>query len=383
MAQTGLTIVEAKAQVVWRRAASRLTTSYGPAPEERPHVMVRLIDAAGRVGHGEASPLPAFTGDTAESILVQLRTRFLPQVKDRTAFEINAAHLAMDMLPGNSSAKAAVDMAIHDLMGQAAGVPTAMLLGGLVRESVAVTMPLGVDDVATTVAAAEKAVGRGIGTLKLKVGPHPEEDIERVRAVRAAVGDQIAIRIDANQGYDVPSAIRVVSRLADIGIQYVEQPVAAWDIRGLAEVRRQTGVAIGADESLHTLQDAVHLIEAGAADYFMIKLIKTSGLGPARAIAHLAAAHRIGIVVVSPFETQVGTAAGLHLALAAPTGTVAHELRVFDSQPEMATTRIHYENGRLWPSGDPGLGVDSIVEFDGLDWDASPPLDVRPTLYGV
>jgi L-alanine-DL-glutamate epimerase-like enolase superfamily enzyme len=274
-------------------------------------------------------------------------------------------------------------MAIHDLMGRVAGVPTAMLLGGPVRDSVPVTMPLGVDDVAATVAAAEEAVGRGIGTLKLKVGPRPDEDIERVRAVRAAVGDRVQIRIDANQGYDVPSAIRVVSRLADSGIEYVEQPVAAWDVRGLAEVRRQTGVAIGADESLHTLQDAVRLIEEGAADHFMIKLIKTSGLAPARAIAELAAAYRIGVVVVSPFETQVGTAAGLHLALAAPTGSLAHELRVFDSQPEMASTRITFERGRLWPSQDPGLGVDSIVEFEGLDWDAEPQTDLRPGLYGV
>ena len=115
----------------------------------------------------------------------------------------------------------------------------------------------------------------------------------------------------------------------------------------------------------------------------MIKLIKTSGLTAARAIADLAAAYRIGIVVVSPFETQIGTAAGLQLALSAPTATLAHELRVFDSQSELATTKIRFSEGRLWPSPDPGLGVDSIVEFEGLDWDATPQPDLKPTLYGV
>ena len=376
-------IVEGKAVIVWRVASSRLTTSYGAPPDRRPHVMVRLTDGDGRVGYGEASPLPAFTGETAESILVQLRTRFLHQAVGRSPFELNQIHAAMDMLPGNGSAKAAVDMALHDLMGKVAGLPALMLLGGPVRESVAVSMPLGVADIPLTVASAESAVARGIRTLKLKVGPRPDEDIARVRAVREAVGPEVAIRIDANQAYDVPTAIRVVSRLADVGIEYVEQPVASWDHRGMAEVRRQTGVPIGADESLHSLQDAVRLIECGAVDHLMIKLIKTSGLGPARAIAELAAAHRIGIVVVSPFETQVGTAAGLHLALSAPTGELAHELRVFDSQPEMAETKIRFSNGRLWPSAEPGLGVDSIVEFDGLDWDASPALELKPNLYGV
>ncbi len=374
---------EATATIVWRPSSSRLVTSYGAPPARRPHVMVRLTDEGGRIGYGEASPLPAFTGETADSILIQLRTRLLHQVTGRSASEVNAIHEAMNMLPGNSGAKAAVDMALHDLFGKQVGVPTAHLLGGTLRESIPITMPLGVDEIAITVGAAEAAVGRGIRTLKLKVGPEPDLDIGRVRAVREAVGPDVSIRIDANQGYDVPTAIRVISRLAEVGIEYVEQPVAAWDVRGMAEVRRQTGVPIGADESLHTLQDAVRLIEAGAVDHFMIKLIKTSGLAPARAISDLAAAYRIGIVVVSPFETQIGSAAGLHLALSAPTATLAHEIRVFDSQPELATTRIRFSEGRLWPSPDPGMGVDSIVEFEGLDWDATPKQDSDPNLHGV
>jgi muconate cycloisomerase len=366
-------IVEAKAQVIWRAAASRLVTSYGPPPDSRPHVMVRLIDAEGRVGLGEAAPLPAFTGETAESVLVQLRTRFLRQAVGRTALEIAAVHRAMDILPGNTAAKAAVDMALHDLSGRTLGISTTDLLGGPVRESVPVTMPIGVGDIPTTVKAAEAALVRGIRTLKLKVGSEPDEDIRRVRAVREAAGASVAIRIDANQGYDPPTAMRVVSRLAEIGIEYVEQPVAAWDLKGMADVRRQTGVPIGADESLHSLRDAVQLIELGAADQFMIKLIKSAGLAPARAICELAAAHRIGIVVVSPFETQVGAAAGLALALATPPAVLAHELRVFDSQAEMAQTQITFRDGRIWPGSDPGLGVLTIDELKDLDWDAEPP----------
>ncbi|MDQ3656841.1 MAG: hypothetical protein M3457_17420, partial [Chloroflexota bacterium] len=135
----------------------------------------------------------------------------------------------------------------------------------------------------------------------------------------------------------------------------VEQPVAGWDRAGLAEVRRATGLPIMADESLHTVRDAVELIERGAVDLFAIKLIKTGGLAQARVIAALAAAHRIDVVVVSPYETQIGTAAGLALALAAPTATRAQELGVFYEE----SRGVRIEEGFLYPSQAPGLGVEA------------------------
>ena len=377
-----MTIVDARAQLIERPAPSLLKTSYGAPATSRPHVMVRLEDDAGRVGYGEASPLPAFTGETAESILIQLRGQFLPSLIGMSAFDTGPIHQELDRLPHNSSAKCAIDQALYDLMGKTVGLPVVALLGGAVRPDIPLTFPLGIGAVDETVAQAEAAMERGIRTLKIKIGGDPEADIARVKAVRSAFGADVAIRIDANQGYDVPTAARIVSRLAEVGIEYVEQPVASWDFAGLAAVRRLTGVKVMADESLHTLRDAARLIELGAADIFAIKLIKTSGLTQARAIVALAAAHRVEIVVISPFETQVGAAAGLALALAAPTATRAQELRVFDSQPDLAETAIHCNRGRVIPSGAPGLGVASLAEFADLEWPtADAPVAIgRPTV---
>lgn len=363
-------ICDARATIITRPASSMLTTSYGAAAASRPHVMVRLTDEEGRTGYGEASPLPAFTGETAESILVQLRTRFLPLLLGKAAYDTGPIHRELEHLPHNTSAKCAIDLALYDLLGKTVGLPVTALLGGAIRPDVAVTYPLGIGSIEETVEQAESAASRGIRTLKMKIGGDPDADIARVTAVRAAVGAEVAIRIDANQGYDVPTAVRIVSRLAEVGVEYVEQPVAAWDIAGLAAVRRLTGVKVMADESLHSLRDAARLIEAGAADIFAIKLIKTAGLTQARAIVALATAHRIEIVVISPFETQIGAAAGLALALAAPTATRAQELRVFESQPELAQTAIRCRRGRVEASDSPGLGVASLVEFENLTWPA-------------
>ena len=371
-------IVDASAVLIHRAASSLLDTSYGQAPTTRPHVMVRITDDAGFEGFGEASPLPTFTGETAESILLQLKLYFLPQIIGCSTADINSIHQRLDRLPGNTSAKAAIDIALYDLLGKEINQPTISLIGGAIRADVPVTFPLGIGSIDDTVTKATEAIGRGITTLKMKIGMDPDADVTRVKAVRSAVGSDVAIRIDANQGYDVPTACRIVSRLGDVGIEYVEQPVAAWDFEGLAAVRRSTGIPIMADESLHNLRDAIRLIELDAVDIFAVKLIKTSGLTQARSISAVANAYRIDIVVISPFDTQIGAAAGLALALSAPTGGRAHELRVFESQADMAETRIRCDHGRITASDDPGLGVSSIKEFAEIEW---PQLDhaARPT----
>lgn len=358
------TVISATAQVITRRSPSRLNTSYGDAFDVRERVIVSLMTDDGAVGRGEASPLPFFTGETVASIEVQLRRHLLPLVVGRSPFALNAILADLDRLPENTSAKAAIDIALYDLQGKLLNRPVVDLLGGPVRDRVPITFPIGIDPTGDAVAKAENAVARGIKTLKLKIGRNPESDVERVRAIRAAVGPEVNLRIDANAGYTTPVASRLIDRLAAVELEYVEQPVASWDLTGLATVRRATGVPIMADESLHNLRDAVELIDRQAVDIFAIKLIKTGGLTQARAIAQLAMAHRIDIVVISPFETQIGAAAGLALALAAPTAGRAHELRVFDSQPEDAVTDIVVREGAIFPSAAPGLGIERLRELE-------------------
>jgi L-alanine-DL-glutamate epimerase-like enolase superfamily enzyme len=357
-------IAWARASIIERTTANRLATAYGDAPAVRPHVIVEIGGASGPVGLGEASPLPEFTGETAPVILHTLRETYLDAVvgRDPTSLASISADLEA-LLPGNPSARAAIDLALHDLAGKLLGVPTSALLGGARRPSVRLARAVGIGPIAEVVALAEHHVDAGFRTLKLKVGRDAQQDVERVRAVRSAVGPDVRIRIDANQGYDAATAIWVLRRLEDCRLDYIEQPVPRWDHAGMAHVRRATGTRLLADEAVHTPQDALALIRAEAADLFALKSIKTGGLVRAHQIAAIGEAAGIDCVVISTFETQIGAAAGLHLALSLPMGRHAHELTVFATQPEMARTGIRLDGDALFPAAAVGHGVEQIAEM--------------------
>jgi L-alanine-DL-glutamate epimerase-like enolase superfamily enzyme len=358
-------IASARALIIERPTSNRLSTSYGEAPAVRPHVIVELGADAGPVGLGEASPLPEFTGETASTILKVLEDGYLNAIVGRNPAEIAAAVADLERLqPGKPSAKAAVDLALHDLAGKLLDVPTSTLLGGARRPSVRLARAAGIGPTGEIVALAEGYAAAGFRTLKLKVGRDPKQDVERVRAVRGAVGPDVHIRIDANQGYDTDTAIWVLSRLEGCHLDYIEQPVPRLDHEGMARIRRVTGMRILADEAVHTPQDAIALIRADAADLFALKFVKTGGLARAREIAAIGEAAGIDCVVISTFETQIGAAAGLHLALTLPIGHHAHELTVFVTQSGMARTGIRLEGDALFPAAAPGHGVENIVEME-------------------
>ncbi len=357
-------IARASAWIIERPTPNRLTTSYGEPPDIRPHVLVEIASATGASGLGEASPLPEFTGETAHGILGVLRETCLDALIGRSAMEIAAIMADLERLrPGNPSAMAAIDLALHDLAGKILDVPTVTLIGGARRGSVRLARAVGIGPTSEIVALSRQHVADGFRTIKMKVGIDPRQDVERVRAVREAVGPQVRIRIDANQGYDVATAIRVLRELQDSALDYIEQPVPRWDLPGMAQIRRATGMRILADEALHSPQDALALIRAEAADLFALKCIKTGGLLRARQIAAIGEAAGIDCVVISTFETQIGAAAGLHLAASLPFGHHAHELSVFATQPEMARTGIRLEGDVLFPAPSSGHGVESIVEM--------------------
>jgi o-succinylbenzoate synthase len=356
-------IVSARATLIERPTSNRMTTSYGDAPAVRPHVIVE-ITAAGARGLGEASPLPEFTGETAASVLFALNETYLPALPGRDPTQVEAVMAELEhLLPDNPSAKAAIDMALYDLAGRLLGVPSVTLLGGARRGAIHLARAVGIGSIAEIVAAAERHVAAGFRTIKMKVGQDARADVERVRAVRGAVGPAVRIRVDANQGYDVATAVRVLRNLDAAELEYIEQPVPRWNHAGMAHIRRATGVRVLADEAVHTPQDALNLIRAEAADLLAIKFVKTGGLSRARQIAAIGEAAGLDCIVISPFETQVGAAAGLHMALALPIGGHAHELTVFATQPEMARTGIRLVRDVLTPAPAPGLGVETIVEL--------------------
>lgn len=339
---------------------SRLTTSYGAGPALRPHVIIQLRDDAGRVGLGEASPLPFFTGETATSIKLQLEQVFLPTVVGQDPLDHDHIIARLDeLLPENRSAKCAVDMALYDLRGQISGLPVYAQLGGLRRpDGFAVTRAIGILPIKEAVQEALRWTERGFRTLKLKVGVDARADTERVLAIRSAIPTDARIRIDANQGYDLPTATRVLRALADV-VEYCEQPIPGWDLAGLRAIRAETGVPVTVDESVHTMRDLLRVIEAHAADNLVIKLIKCGGLRAAEHLAAVATSSGMGVVVVSPFETHIGAAAGVHLAMSLAPSPYAHELSIFHVEPSGQWTDASVQTmaDTVLPPTKPGLGA--------------------------
>jgi len=339
-----------------------IKTTYGSWASQ-PHVIVKLTTEEGVSGFGESSPLGFFTGETSEMVKMVIDATLSQTVMGRDPFDIESILESMDhALPRNASSKAAIDMALHDLLGKMLGVPVYKLLGGRCREGVFSATAVGIGSPDQMKEEAKDWVKKGFRTLKVKIGIDPKTDERSIKTIREAVGDEIRIRVDANQGYSPSTAIQVGRRIEGYGIEYMEQPVPAWNIEGLAQVRRSLSIPIAADESLYTLHDALRLIKAEAVDIFGIKMIKTGGLAPAKKIAHLAEAAGIECVVISPIETTLGTAAGTHWAMSVKNANLDHELvgPIFIRNDPF--TGIAIENNSIGLSEEPGLGVAPFVE---------------------
>jgi L-alanine-DL-glutamate epimerase-like enolase superfamily enzyme len=285
------------------------------ATTESHNVIVKIITDYDAVGWGESSPSKRVTGETSETVIKAL-DKIAPKLIGLCPLRIEHDVEAMDLLvSGNPAAKAAIDMALHDILGKTSRKPLFMVMGGY-RTEVLTDMTLSIKSPKEMAQDAVKAVKKGFKALKVKVGINPAEDVERIGLIRKAVGKGIQIRIDANQGWSRQQAIEVLDRIAKFNIQFVEQPVPAEDLKGLVSVRKNSPIPVMADESVHSPDDALRLMQAEAIDFINIKLMKTGGILKARKIAAIAEAGRIPCMVGCMGESEIGTAAGAHLAAA-------------------------------------------------------------------
>ena len=245
-------------------------------------VLVRIRTRDGAEGWGEATPDPNVTGETWGGTTETLRRDLAPALIGHDARNREAALYALDArVEGAPAAKAALDIALHDLVARAAEVPLWQLLGGRAREALQISRVISMGEPTAMAAAATRHVADGFRTVKVKVGDaaDPLLDASRVAAVRQAVGAQIAIKVDANQGWRSPgTAIAAIRAMAPSLPAYVEQPVLWWDMEGLAEVRRQTGAIIMIDEGCHGPRDMLRAVSLRAADLVNIKLMKSGGV---------------------------------------------------------------------------------------------------------
>ncbi len=253
------------------------------------YVILKVLTDEGVFGLGEATVLPMWGGDhmryfgeSPGTTVHIVNDYLLPAIKGRDPFDIEAIHAVMDRtVKGFPYAKAAVDMALYDIMGKALGVPAYQLLGGLSRREVPMAHSLGIMEVGAAVEEAAAAVKEGIRTIKVKVGIDRERDVATVRELRGALGEEIEITVDANQGYPSPKvAIQTIERMCEYGISMAEQPVEGMD--GMAEVREAVPCLVMADESAWTPWDILEIRDRGAADVFSLYTTKPGGLFKAK-----------------------------------------------------------------------------------------------------
>jgi o-succinylbenzoate synthase len=282
------------------------------------NIVVRVVTDTGAAGYGEAAATAVITGETAGSIIYAVEQVIAPALLGMEIANLEEIMLKLDRrLVKNTSAKAAVDMAIYDLYGQLYQAPLYKLLGGY-RETMSTDMTISVNDPGQMANDSGEAVALGYEVLKVKVGLDPALDLQRLQTVRAAVGDGIKLRVDANQGWQPKEAVRVINQMADAGlpIDLVEQPVAARDLDGLKFVTDRVPLPVLADESVFSPQDAVKLLQMRAADLINIKLMKTGGIYHALKICALAETYGVECMIGCMMETKISVTAAAHLAAA-------------------------------------------------------------------
>ncbi|KAA3647848.1 MAG: hypothetical protein DWQ07_02355 [Chloroflexi bacterium] len=331
--------------------------------ESTQSVIVEMHTDEGLIGIGESDPALMFTGESQQTVMTMLQHHLGPAVLGMEPRQIENIHARMAAVTvGNPFAKAAIDLACHDLIGKSFNAPVYQLLGGLVNERIPVMWSLGSDTPENNAADAVAKVEEGYGTIGLKLGLlDPKEDVDRVAAVRKAIGDDIHIRCDANQGWNVGTAVSTIQELENYGVAMVEQPVPKHDLAGMAEVVRAVNIPIGADESLSSPQDALDIINAKAADFFSIKTTKHGGLSPSKKIASMVQTTGGKFFINSMIEMGVSVMSGLHFAASTPRlFEIGHALNsVRRLKDDILKEPAHYEGGEIVvPQDRIGLGVE-------------------------
>lgn len=325
-------------------------------------VVVEIRTDTGAVGYGEAPPTGAITGDTTGAIIGALQDHLIKSIvgRDVDDFE-DLMKIVQKCVVHNTSAKAAVDMALWDLYGQLYRIPVYKMLGGC-RKQIVTDITISVNDPEEMARDAINAVERGYETLKVKVGANPALDVARLAAVRQAIGPDYQIRIDANQAWTPKQAVRILNQMQDKGldIEFVEQPVAARDFEGMKYVTERSHVPVLADESVFSPDDALKIMQMGAADLVNIKLMKCGGIYNALKIASAAEVYGVECMIGCMLEAKISVNAAVHLACARQIITkIDLDGPVLCSEDPILGGAVFKEKN-ITVSDEPGLGIKGV-----------------------
>ena len=321
------------------------------------NVFVRLHTTGPQCGLGCAAPDLHVTGESIPGTIQALQ-----EVGDavlRRTDPLRRVRL-LDRLRGpladHPSARAAFDLALHDLLGKVCGVPLYRILGGF-RDRIRTSITIGILPEEETLEQARSFVDQGFRALKLKGGLNPELDIERVLRVRAAVGPRVELRFDANQGYTVEQAVRFVEQTKAAGVEIIEQPTPSGQPHLLGHVTRRVSIPVMADESLLSLVDAFRIAKGGLADMVNVKLMKVGGIDEALAVNAVARSAGLEVMVGCMDEAALAISGALHFALARPNVAYADLDGYIGLKGDPTSGAVILRDGILYPSPHPGLGV--------------------------
>ena len=326
-------------------------------------IIVKLTCDNGIVGWGEAPPTVVITGDSLSSIEYAIQQIIKPALMGKNL--LNYEHLFQllhSLLIRNSSAKAAVDMAIYDCLAQQCDLPLYQYLGGY-REELETDYTVSVNSAKEMGEDAAAYVEKGFDVLKVKVGKDEiETDIKRIQEIRQRIGYDIKIRLDANQGWESKAAVQAIRKMEDLdlNIELVEQPVPAHDIEGLKRVTDEVDTLIMADESIFTPYQAFQILKNRSADLINIKLMKSGGIYQAQRINDLAEVCGVECMVGSMIETRLGITAAAHFAASRKNVTRFD----FDSPlmlaEDIVSGGIRYNRQKITMPTKSGLGIEKV-----------------------
>ncbi len=342
------------------------------------YVIIKLHTDDGLVGLGEAPVLKDWGGDygkyfgeTPRTTAHIIKDILAPAVHEQDPHRFETIHTLMDKaVKGYPYCKAAIDAAMYDVVGKSLNVPVYQLLGGCFRERVSIAHSLGLMEIEKAVNEALEAKVEGVKTIKLKGGVDQKRDVELVKQVRNAIGADLNICVDANQGYPTPkAAVKIIKAMEEFNLLYMEQPVEGID--RMAEVARRVDTPIMADESAWTPEDVLEIIKKKAADIVSLYTTKPGGMFKAKKVAAVVEAAGLQCNVNGSVETGVGNAANLHLAastgvvalgcvvpVSTPKGKGKHGIAGIYYQDDIVQEAFEYADGDIIISSKPGLGIE-------------------------
>ncbi len=328
-----------------------------------PSVIVKIETDEGIVGYGEGVADEHVTGESLESVVQILKNTLGPVLIGQNPMEIEKIHELMNKtIYSAPTAKAAIDIASFDIMGKKLNQPVYQLIGGRYHDAFPITHVLSIAEPEAMAEEAALMLEKGYRSFKMKVGTEVHKDVERIRAVRAKVGDEIAIRVDVNQGWkNSATTLVALNYLRDEHLDWVEQPVVADDIDGMVEIKLKTMLPLMIDEGLRGQREMLEIIQKRAAHKVNIKLMKCGGIYPAVKLAHQAELGGLECQIGSMVESSIGSAAGFHVAFSKKVITSVELTGPLKFSKDVGN--LHYDVPFIRLTDKPGLGVEVNEEI--------------------